>query len=273
MKKAKRILAGLMLASFILSLCSCKKLDEMKRLHAVWNNEDRTEILWNGAVYQRLPAFESEHLYAENVLVTDADVPVLLSEIYGQSAHKDPSENLIYFDYYIFDEAYSMGCFARSDLYERYEAAAKNPKLDRICAEISIYTHNDGEITTAAAVLSEALTERIKQAVKNGALEALSEDEAETFYADYVNIYGDPDYDIQGSAYLYLSDEVMLCLESIGSISTYMSAESGEYAHFLTCSEPMKVFGPDEDENSDSCIYLFKDSQFYRDIMDELTGE
>ena len=274
MKRVKRILAGLILAVLALSLCSCKKLDEMKRLHAVWNNEDHTEILWNGSVYRKLPEVVSERMYGENVLVTDADVPVLLSEIYGHYAHKDVNENLIYFDYYIFEERYSMNCFARSELYDRYEAAARNPNMDRLAAECSIYSHNDGEQTIAAVVLSEELTQRLREAVSSGALRLLSEDEAEVYYTDYLNIYSDPDYDIQGSVSLYLSDEVMLCMKSFGGISTYKANEGSEYVHLLSCSGTVeKVFGPETDEYPGDHVYLFEDNNLYKDLMDELTGK
>ncbi len=273
MKRVKRILAGLIIAALALSLCSCKKLDEMKRLHAVWNNEDHTEILWNGSVYRKLPEVVSERMYGENVLITDADVPVLLSDIYGQYAHKDVGENLIYFDYYIFAK-YSMQCFARSELYDQYEAAARNPNMDRLAAECSIYSHNDGEQTIAAVVLSEELTQRLREAVSSGALRLLSDDEAEVYYTDYLNIYSDPDYDIQGSVSLYLSDEVMLCMESFGGISTYMPNEGGECVHLLSSSgSGEKVFGPVTDEHPGDHVYLFEDNHLYKDLMDELTGK
>ena len=50
--------------------------------------------------------------------------------------------------------------------------------MDRLAAECSIYSHNDGEQTIAAVVLSEELTQRLREAVSSGVLRLLSDDEA-----------------------------------------------------------------------------------------------
>ena len=160
MNKFKRLIACLLLVLLAAALCSCDFLDQMKAHHAVWNNAAKTEILWNGEVYRQLMKIETDSLYSTNVRVTDADVPVLLSDAYGNTAHVDSTGNQIFFDYYIYDEAYSMRRFVRSAVYDQYEAAAKNPQMNRFCAEISIYTHENGETALTTSIRFPIWTSR-----------------------------------------------------------------------------------------------------------------
>lgn len=90
MKTVKRATACLLAVLLCLSLCSCNALDEMRKHHAIIR-EDGT-ILWNNAEYRPLPiqdemVWEKYPLFfnddVDSLYLTDASVPVLLSEQYG----------------------------------------------------------------------------------------------------------------------------------------------------------------------------------------------
>lgn len=274
MNKSKRIFACFLLVLLMTPLCSCNYLDRLKAHHAVWNDEDKTGILWNGEVFRELDK-ESGYLYTDNINVTDADVPVLLSDAYGRTAHVDPTGNLIYFEYYVFDDAYSTRRYVRSEVYDQYKAAAEKAEMDRFCAEISIYTHEDGERAAVVKVLSAELTKRVEDAAASGSLTPLSEEETLDFYESHERVYLDPVYGSQGSMYLYRSDELMLNLQPIGSISAYTSnGGEGDIVYLVDCSDPALLSPGLDDGGQDSAYeYLLKDTGIYTDIMKELTGE
>ena len=85
MKKAKRIVALLLAAVLCLSLAGCRELEEAKANHAFWNADG--SIQWNQFTYRQLPACDElvpQMGDLPTVYVTDAGVPVLLREMYGQ---------------------------------------------------------------------------------------------------------------------------------------------------------------------------------------------
>ena len=87
MKKCKRWIAVLLISVMCLSLCGCQDLEDMRAAHALLQEDG--SIKWNGNVY-RLMTISPEKtgiLFADNnVWVTEKDVPVLLSEQFGQYA-------------------------------------------------------------------------------------------------------------------------------------------------------------------------------------------
>ncbi|MBR5525144.1 MAG: hypothetical protein IKU51_07750 [Clostridia bacterium] len=99
MKKMKRIVALVLTLLICLILCSCKELDEKRQRHAL-RQADGT-VCWNGAVYKPLSEYGYEVIQELNIFesaggyvyVTDADVPVLLSNYFGvgMSLYKNDS--------------------------------------------------------------------------------------------------------------------------------------------------------------------------------------
>lgn len=83
MKRMKRIATLLVTLLMCLSLCGCQALEDMRAAHAVWQEDG--SLKWNGNVYRLLENVPDELQFysGDTVWVTDADVPVLLSEVYG----------------------------------------------------------------------------------------------------------------------------------------------------------------------------------------------
>ena len=266
MSKWKKFFTCILLAGLALSLCSCRYLDEMRKRHAVWNNE--TEILWNGAAYRRLPKVESEHLYGEGLTITDPEIPVLLSDMYGVSAHADPTGRLIIADYAYFD-GYSEGCYARSDVYDLLNADIRNPVTDHFCADISIYTHSSGETVLNAAVLSDGLSRRLENLMSSGEAEPLTPDEEIEFYSTHSSAYEDDEFGSTGSLTLHRCSPEMVVMTSFGSLFRYIS-DDGK-TEFLFCSAESSQQTKGAEGSAE--VYLLKDGSLYHDIMCELTGK
>lgn len=84
MKRTKHVFALLTAVLLCLCLCGCNRLDEMRMNQGFWQKDGT--ILFNGQTYKKLPAVSDYFNWDTNrtdVFITDADVPVLLSEIMG----------------------------------------------------------------------------------------------------------------------------------------------------------------------------------------------
>lgn len=125
MKKAKRIWALVLTVILCVSLCGCQDLDDMKARQATWM--ENGHILWNG--YEYLPLSESAYgMYynytddlnwddSEMVYITEADVPVLLSEEFGRRGYSGADGLLIEVNVYVNDE-HINNVYCRADMYD-----------------------------------------------------------------------------------------------------------------------------------------------------------
>ena len=95
MRKCKRWIAVLLISVMCLSLCGCQDLEDMRAAHARW--QDDGSILWNGDTYRELENVPEEmQIYVGQLIhLTDADVPVLLSETFGSWLEVDASGVLL----------------------------------------------------------------------------------------------------------------------------------------------------------------------------------
>lgn len=121
----KRIGLCVTVLGLCLSLCSCAQLDDMRSRHAVWAGD---AVVLNGVRYQKLPycrdlAVEAVSFVHSRVYVTDADVPVLLSEYYG-------TYGLLHTDENILEVASSYYC--PQEQYDEWVDAINNYELDRV---------------------------------------------------------------------------------------------------------------------------------------------
>lgn len=119
MKKWKRWIAVALATLLCFSLCGCSELEQMRAEHAVWQEDG--SILWNGAVYRELELNDSnrELDFAYDyvtIYVTEPDVPVLLSEMFGDGMDVCANGTLIKFYDYRNDYRYKLYC--REDAYD-----------------------------------------------------------------------------------------------------------------------------------------------------------
>ena len=125
MKKMKRWIALLVALLMCLSLCGCQKLDDMRATHAVYQEDG--SILWNGQVYRQLGNVEMRDEIAmvydhQLINVTTKDVPVLLSDVFGEQYDVCADGTLLESNYW--SEGYTLYC--REDVYEETAEYLKN---------------------------------------------------------------------------------------------------------------------------------------------------
>lgn len=124
MKKWKRWLVLALATVLCLSLCGCEELEIMRSEHAVWQEDG--SILWNGNVYRKLERVENidvldvSYDYAV-VYATEPDVPVLLSNWFGESL--DVCGNGTLLEYYDYRPAeHKTEWYCREDVYDETAA-------------------------------------------------------------------------------------------------------------------------------------------------------
>jgi len=119
MKKMKRVLCLVLSVLLCLSLCGCQALDDMKAQHALRQADG--SIVWNDTVYKPLPDIHADAntiYFVDTVRVTDPDVPVLLSEQYGELFDRDKECNYLYGCIQIDEYDYNPCLYCRADLYD-----------------------------------------------------------------------------------------------------------------------------------------------------------
>ena len=122
MKKWKRWIAIVLVSLLCLSLCGCQRLEDMRAVHAVWQEDGN--ILWDGNVYHKLEVDTSlenfDFTYAYDyrcIYVTEADVPVLLSNWFGDLVDVRANGMVLeYYNYRLLEEEYQFYC--REDVYD-----------------------------------------------------------------------------------------------------------------------------------------------------------
>lgn len=124
MKKCKRWIAVLLVVVLCLPLCGCQRLDEMRAAHAVWQEDG--SIKWDGNVYRKLADSPKISIICDPtiILLTEEDVPVLLSETIGEYCRI--SRNRVIF---IVPGPEGEVLYCREDMYDFMTEHLKNPEL------------------------------------------------------------------------------------------------------------------------------------------------
>lgn len=124
----KRIFAVLLIVVLCLSFCSCNYIDEMRKERFDWGNEEKTILISrDGTEYKKVPNEQDkfiEFLDSDYGYIADSDdIPLLLTDVYGEFVDIDPDHNFIAF--YADDKglpSYGTGSkmqfFCRSDRYD-----------------------------------------------------------------------------------------------------------------------------------------------------------
>lgn len=205
MKKTYRILALFTALILVcLSATGCNAIDEMRKNHAFYNADG--SIMLDNTDYLLLPenAFFSPYNSDDTrtIEITEADVPVLLSTIWGTTG-------TLYNDGEILLVDYGKTCYCRKDKYEQYNALLAAPfeptgycytyfVLDT--EDTLMYIEHNYKLTADQAKAVDEILATITPSVR---------DENASYYSDY-------------SQELYACDDTMLlrkdavCLEKTG---------------------------------------------------------
>lgn len=165
MKKTIKIIAlCLSIVALTALFAGCDYLDDMKANHAIIS-EDKETISFNGETYKRLPEnaklYCNNNLYyygAESVVVTDEDIPVLLSDmycyssdynaindifcIYDVSVIEEVKEDIIYYSSTCYTDFSSTTYYCNEKDYDKYISVIENGVLDRVGFEYEIETED-----------------------------------------------------------------------------------------------------------------------------------
>ncbi len=191
-KKIKLIALCLAVLAFAALFTGCDYLDELKANHAILS-EDKETISFRGETYKKLPDGENlyiSQIYTDNfndISITDADVPVLLSTTLSHSCTYDSIKDIfsVYinvsepvknsedlFLYYTLSTVVEAKYYCNEKDYDMYTKAIKNNTLDFIGVEYEII-NNDGWFYTLEA-LSEDFSKEIFTHIQNS--EQMTED-------------------------------------------------------------------------------------------------
>lgn len=178
----KRISALVLVLVSCFVLCSCN-IKEMREVQAFYS-ENAGEVIYKGQVYKALPIDqlpEGLETQIDDVgYITEGDVPVLLSEMFGEWASYNHNRTIINGDAY----------YCREDVYDYVVNLIKYPYIDEYCIEVD-YSGN-----------YDIGYELVKQRYVNAIYSTISNGEK----------YNDEDYymEVSDSVQIYKCDEKMI---------------------------------------------------------------
>lgn len=134
MKKIMRKLGALALALTVsLCLSSCVDLDEIKANRAVYTDDSRKEILFQGNKYKRVDDIFDDYLrtyYLEDSAdVVTEDIPLLLTEHYGDGLYYNKTDTRLIW------RSYGNYYFCREDWYDYFMKTLEENKFEYVCVE------------------------------------------------------------------------------------------------------------------------------------------
>lgn len=206
-KMLKKSLALLVLLSLSLTFSSCSVLDDLKEKHAVFTNEEQTEIEYKGNLYHPLedvPIDISVLVKYDWLNLTEKDVPVLLSSFYREHVDITHDESLI-----IVLDRENGDVYCKDDVRERISETIKTDKFDNTYALFEDY-YNLKDILIP---ISDSLVSEIEDIMSGEELNHIPDyyssitigkfDESRVLYKDYVYLIIDTNE--AGKNMLYLS--------------------------------------------------------------------
>ena len=135
MKMMKKIICIVFLITFLLSLCSCDKLDDLKAMRIPLTENG---IQFNGKTYKKLvycTQKQDRHMagsFNKTYVAAEDDVPLLLIESYGKTIYYNEEQDLFT------DNAYY---YCSEENYDKYYKTYIHGKLD--CYKIDIYDNGE----------------------------------------------------------------------------------------------------------------------------------
>lgn len=162
----KKWAALLLAAAMCLGLCSCSALDEMRENHAKWSSPDHSTISFRGETYRLLPngdRFNTEYLTTNRANITEADVPVLLSEMFSTTdMWLDNDAAYIWLPSDVFTGKQSGMAYAREDKYDEAVALGKDIVADSYFVYYNCWDENN-EFLSKVEYVEPALFDAVQK--------------------------------------------------------------------------------------------------------------
>ncbi|MBR2696441.1 MAG: hypothetical protein IKE48_02930, partial [Parasporobacterium sp.] len=182
-KQIKAILLAGILAVSVLSLCSCKQLDEAKNNHGIYLDSGKITVGFRGETYTRIETgLENKHYYdsdeavagfiqrdTNGVYLTEKNIPVLLKDVYGDRvdyfAGDEVSPVILSVYGYDEDKGSYQTYYCRDDKAEEIKDVLKNKKLDQFFFSYGGWDEYLDNFETITVVLDPQMTDAIHESL------------------------------------------------------------------------------------------------------------
>lgn len=148
MKTFKKLICLYLCFAICFSLCSCNFLDKMRECQAFWG--ENGTIIYDGKTYKKLSQceyFDPEINTEKYLRITEKNVPVMLSESFGDSAEIFKDNSIISLNKNNYDKYngyYYNDYYAREDVYESIEKRINSlDYFDGYAFEYTVYEENE----------------------------------------------------------------------------------------------------------------------------------
>lgn len=197
MKKQLRLISlvlALLIACF--AFCGCDALDEMRKTHAVWMDEEQTVISLNGKEYKLLPECNTLAPNEGNdISLTEGDVPLLLADMFSDYyANLSEDEDFIVVDPYdgytqYFDKESETRNYCVSNRYDEICNRINETIIDYYCYDYDEFDAEVGYYITKRYCLTLEEVDAVLT-VRKGEI-------AETVSQDIDELYNNADYNLE----------------------------------------------------------------------------
>ncbi len=161
MKMIKKLLCITIAVLLCFSLIGCNAIDKMRDAQIHFN--EKSELIYNDTAYKLLPACEAfapDITLNKNLYIVDKEIPVLLSELYGDAAYLSKDEKFIQSS----NSHYINEYYARADIYDEIANRINAGNyFEGYCYAYSYYDEDD-EIPSYKTKY-EFLSDEIKTAI------------------------------------------------------------------------------------------------------------
>ena len=173
--------------------CGCDALDEMRKTHAVWMDEEQTVISLNGKEYKLLPECNTlAPNEGDDISLTEGDVPLLLADMFSDYyANLSEDEDFIVVDPYdgytqYFDKESETRNYCVSNRYDEICNRINETIIDYYCYDYDEFDAEVGYYITKRYCLTLEEVATVLNVRKGGIAEMVSQD-IDEFYdnADY----------------------------------------------------------------------------------------
>lgn len=168
MKHIKKILCLSLAVLLCFSLIGCNAIDNKRKVQIHYNEEEN--LVYDGKEYKLLPecsAFSPDMTHTQNLFLTEEDLPVLLSEIFGISAYLTKDKLFISTDAFTYSDS-KFAIYARSDIFDSIAARIKSGDyFDGFCFCYSYWDEN-GNYNETYKIISEEAEKAVKEIISTG---------------------------------------------------------------------------------------------------------
>lgn len=172
MKKTLKYISAFIASAIVaVPLCSCEKIDNMRE-RQILKNTSGDELFYNGSTYNFM-LYDSDDsyrlissvyemgMYRDKIMqITDADVPVLLIDEFGESATISANNNIIKDDL-------RHNIYVKADVFDKYNEYIKNLEFDHYFIRTSYYDSKNGSENITPKLIPNDLADEISEITKH----------------------------------------------------------------------------------------------------------